>query len=163
MKGMIQTGLWHEPQEPYGVLAAFAAAQPEAVSGATAVFVGIMRRIDSHDSAQPQVARMWLEHYPRMTALQLEALARAVQHRHGLHAVLLQHRVGMVHPGEALVVIGTWATHRQAALAGCQEMLETVKTGVALWKKEFLADGSSRWVQGAASGLAEAEPRCAAG
>jgi molybdopterin synthase catalytic subunit len=53
----------------------------------------------------------------------------------------------MVHPGEALVVIGAWAAHRRAALAGCQEMLETVKTSVALWKKEFLADGSSRWVQ----------------
>lgn len=159
---MIQTGLWHEPQEPYGVLAAFAAAQPEAVSGAAAVFVGMMRSMDAQDSAQPRIAGMWLEHYPRMTALQLEALAKTVQHRHGLHAVLLQHRVGMVHPGEALVVIGAWATHRQAAFAGCQDMLEAVKTSVALWKKEFLADGSSRWTQGAASGLGDAVPHSAA-
>jgi molybdopterin synthase catalytic subunit len=144
---MISTGLWHEPQEPYAALAAFAASQPEAVSGAAAVFVGTMRSRDPQDSSQTSIVGMWLEHYPRMTGLQLESLARAVRHRHGLHAVLLQHRVGMVYPGETLVVIGTWAAHREAAWTGCREILETVKTGVALWKKEFLANGSSRWVQ----------------
>lgn len=148
---MIQTGLWHEPHDPYEAVAAFAAAQPRGIAGACDVFIGTMRGTDPSDGTQPPIIRMWLEHYPRITAVQLEVLADAARRRHGLHAVLLWHRVGMVYPGEALVVIGAWAAHRQAAFVGCREILESVKSEVALWKKEFLGDGSSRWVQGTAA------------
>ncbi len=156
---MIQTGLWHEPHDPHEAVAAFAAAQPRGLAGASNVFIGTMRGTDPSDGTQPGIIRMWLEHYPRMTAAQLEDLAHAARRRHGLHAVLLWHRVGMAYPGEALLVIGTWAAHRKAVFVSCLEILETVKSDIALWKKEFLEDGSSRWVQGTAGVLPDAASR----
>ena len=56
------------------------------------------------------------------------------------------HRVGVVHPGEDIVLVAAFSAHRKAALDACREMMEILKSTAPFWKKETLAQGE-RWVE----------------
>lgn len=109
--------------------------------GAAVSFVGVMR--DSNNSRA--VSKMFLEHYPGMTEGALHALAAEAVDKNGIDDVLLLHRVGNVHPGDELVVIGVWSPHRAAAFEACEWLIEQLKHRIPLWKKEFGPDGAA-WV-----------------
>ena len=111
--------------------------------GAIAVFVGVMRGQDGG----AELRAMELEHYPEMTRAHLERLAAEACRRHGLAGVLLRHRVGRVEPGEAIVLVAVWAGHRREAYAGNRFLMEELKSGAPLWKREEFADGRRRWVE----------------
>ncbi len=111
--------------------------------GAAAVFVGTMREHNAGDA----VIEMLLEHYPAMTESYLQQLTRNAQHRWQLLDVLIVHRVGIIHPNQAIVITAAWSTHRADALAACQFLIEHLKFNAPFWKKETLASGMSRWVE----------------
>jgi len=112
--------------------------------GAVASFIGVMR--DFNDGSG--VTELTLEHYPGMTERQLQHLAAGCADRHGVQAVLLQHRVGRVAPGEAIVLVAVAADRRGPAQRCCQELLEALKHEAPFWKREWLADGRSLWITG---------------
>ena len=56
--------------------------------------------------------------------------------------VAMVHRVGVVAVGEASVVIGVSAPHRDEAYAASRHAIDTLKASVPIWKKEIYADGS---------------------
>jgi len=60
-------------------------------------------------------------------------------------ALAVMHRVGVLSPGEAAVVIAAAAPHRTAAFQACQACLERLKHEVPIWKREVFDDGSE-WV-----------------
>jgi molybdopterin synthase catalytic subunit len=118
------------------------------VGGAPAAehhFIGRMRGWDG--TGQP-LECLELEHYPGMTEAQVGRLAAACADRHGARAVLLRHRVGRVHPGEAIVLLAVAADRRGPAQRCGQELLEALKHEAPFWKKELRPDGSGTWVQG---------------
>ncbi|MCP4656798.1 MAG: molybdenum cofactor biosynthesis protein MoaE [bacterium] len=55
------------------------------------------------------------------------------------------HRLGEVPVGEASVVIGVAAPHRQAAYEASRTALERLKHEVPIWKREHYADGVVAW------------------
>jgi len=59
------------------------------------------------------------------------------------------HRIGYLQIGECAVWIGASAPHRREAFAACMWVMDRIKETVPLWKKEYFADGTSDWVQGA--------------
>ena len=63
----------------------------------------------------------------------------------GLLDVLLLHRVGDINPGEEIVLVGCWSSHRKAAFDGCRLIMEALKSKAPFWKKEKLLDGE-RWI-----------------
>jgi molybdopterin synthase catalytic subunit len=83
----------------------------------------------------------------------MERVGREAAARHGLGAVYLAHRTGVVGPGEASVVVAASAPHRAEAFAGCRELIDELKASVPIWKKE-LWSGGGRWV-GVPEGQAE--------
>ncbi len=110
--------------------------------GATAVFVGTMRDFNQGDA----VSGLFLEHYPGMTERCLEAIEQRAGERWELTDSLIVHRVGQLHPGDPIVLVAVWSTHRRAAFEASRWMMEELKSNAPLWKKEQLAQGS-RWVE----------------
>ena len=86
-----------------------------------------------------------------MTGASLETLADEALSRWALDGVSLIHRVGRLVPGDRIVLVGTAARHRDAALEACAYLIDRLKTAAPFWKKEDFADGRSAWVEARAS------------
>ena len=114
----------------------------EAGIGASAVFVGTMRDFNEGD----RVKGMLLEHYPGMTESYLDKISREAMQRWELQDTLIVHRVGELHPGQAIVLVAVWSAHRKAAYEANRFLMEELKSRAPFWKKEQLEEGS-RWVE----------------
>jgi len=110
--------------------------------GATASFVGTMRDFNEGDD----VATLFLEHYPKMTEQQLQGLVDKAYDQWSILHSLIIHRVGLIHPGEPIVLVAVWSAHRAAAFDACRFLMESLKSTAPFWKKEELSNGSQRWV-----------------
>lgn len=139
------------PFDPWQVLAERQQGRTEVDIGATAVFVGTMRDFSQRQNLQ----RMRLEHYPAMTERHLDKLVHQAQEKWSLLDCLVLHRVGEIRPGDPIVLIACWSSHRRAALDACNWLIEALKHEAPLWKQEFGPDGA-RWVQGNTDGHGEA-------
>lgn len=117
--------------------------QADARVGAVCSFLGTVRDRNDGDA----VSTMELEHYPGMTEAQIERIAAAISRRHGLLALRVDHRVGRVLPGEAIVLVAVAADRRGPAQRGGQELLEALKHDAPFWKREWCG-GVGTWVEG---------------
>lgn len=113
-------------------------------SGGVASFVGHVRGDDG-------LVTLTLEHYPAMTGASLETLADEALLRWMLDGVTIIHRIGRLVPGDRIVLVGTAARHRAAALEACAYLIDRLKTDAPFWKKEEFVDGRSDWVEARAS------------
>ena len=127
-------------EEPLSLDAAFRAVL-EPACGGTALFVGTTRS----PNEGREVDELRYEAFDELARPEMERVAREAAARHGLGAVYLAHRTGVVGPGEASVVVAASAPHRAEAFAGCRELIDELKTSVPIWKKE-LWSGGGRWV-----------------
>lgn len=110
-------------------------------AGGVASFVGLVR--NKNDGSA--VSRMTLEHYPGMTEKSLVKIAAAARERFHLVDVIVVHRVGELKVGDRIVLCLTSAEHRSDAFAGCEYIMDWLKTEAPFWKKEQTPDGE-RWV-----------------
>lgn len=118
--------------------------------GACNTFIGQMRDFRAGAANGEMLAHtivaMDLVHYPGMCEKMLADLRAAAEAKFSLHAAAIAHRVGKVFPGDTLVAIITFADHRAESFAALHFLMEAVKSQVPFWKKEWYADGQSRWV-----------------
>jgi len=116
----------------------------EAVSstglGGLVTFTGLVRDA-SHGR---RVERLEYEAYAAMAERSLTTIAGEVGARHGCRVAVV-HRVGVLVPGDAAVVIACAAPHRAPAFRACEEVLERLKREVPIWKREVYTDGAE-WV-----------------
>jgi molybdopterin synthase catalytic subunit/molybdopterin converting factor small subunit len=126
--------------EPLDVAAVVAEAASDD-AGAISTFVGTVRR----SSRGREVVRLEYEAFEEMAEPMLRSLADELTERHGLCAVAIHHRVGVVEIGEPSIVIAVSAPHRAAAIEACREAIDTLKQTIPLWKKEIYADGEE-WI-----------------
>ena len=119
--------------------------QGHPASAAESLFIGRVRGTASDGTP---LQALELEHYPGMTEQQLEHLAQECCSRHGVNSCLVQHRIGRVLPGEAIVLVAIGADRRGPAQRCCQELLEALKHNAPFWKREWRSDGSSEWLSG---------------
>jgi len=131
-----------EPFHPYAEIVKHDATLPKGSFGATTNFIGTMRDFNEGDD----VSRMNLEHYPGMTEKQLELIIERTHEQWPIQDALIVHRVGIINPGDPIVLTAIWAAHRAAAFDACRFMIESLKLEAPFWKKETLTDNSSRWV-----------------
>jgi molybdopterin synthase catalytic subunit len=111
-------------------------------AGAVVTFTGIVRRGEG-DAA---IRALTLEHYPGMTEAELERIEAEARARWPLSECLIVHRHGRLVPGENIVLVITVSTHRQAAFAAAEFLMDYLKTRAPFWKKEELENGSETWV-----------------
>ena len=117
---------------------------PAVAPAAMGLFVG---RVRGTTAAGLPLEALELEHYPGMSERLLEQLARSCAERRGVEAVGVAHRVGTIHPGEAIVVVAVFADRRGPAQLCCQELLEALKHEAPFWKREW-SGGRGTWVAG---------------
>jgi molybdopterin synthase catalytic subunit len=110
-------------------------------SGGVVVFVGTVRSATRGQA----VVRLEYEAYPAMAISELEKIAAAAGERFGVLALDIEHRVGVLLPGDVAVVIVARAAHRAAAFDACRFAIDTLKQTVPIWKKEVFESGEV-WV-----------------
>jgi molybdopterin synthase catalytic subunit len=82
-----------------------------------------------------------------MALRQMEELARQALTRFQVRDLRIVHRLGRLQIGESSVYIAVAAAHRAAAFDACRWLIDTLKTRVPIWKKEFFEDGAV-WADG---------------
>ena len=145
---MVAIQLEAEPFEPLHALAEWhqlLAAELGILPAAESHFVGRVRPSGANDAP---LTALELEHYPGMSEACIASLAAAAADRHGATAVLVRHRIGLVLPGDPIVLVAIGADRRGPAQRCCQELLEALKHDAPFWKREWHADGSSAWITG---------------
>ena len=110
--------------------------------GAVASFIGVVRDLNEGD----HVAEMTLEHYPGMTEKALEKIVAEARSRWDFYDALVVHRVGILKPGDQIVLVVVTGAHRGEAFEACEFLMDYLKTRAPFWKKERTADGA-RWVE----------------
>jgi molybdopterin synthase catalytic subunit len=108
-------------------------------TGAVVVFNGVVRDDD--------ITEMELEAYEDIATQELDKIAKDATEQFGLLHVDIIHRIGRLAVGENILIIIVAAGHRQEAYAGSRFIIEAIKAGVPIWKKELTKDGG-RWVLG---------------
>jgi molybdopterin synthase catalytic subunit/molybdopterin converting factor small subunit len=109
--------------------------------GAVAVFIGTVR--DSSDGVA--VTGIDYEAYSEMAEVEMRRIGEALQARGGITSITMVHRTGTLAVGEASVVVGVTAPHRDTAFPACQDAIAMIKRTVPVWKREHREDGA-RWV-----------------
>jgi molybdopterin synthase catalytic subunit len=119
------------------VLAAIA--DPSA--GGTALFIGTVR---NHDHDRP-VDELSYEAHP--DALKhLREVAMRICEDPAVTALAAVHRIGALTIGDAAVIVGVAAAHRDVAFAACRRLIDDLKAEVPIWKHQHFTDGASEWV-----------------
>ncbi len=133
------SGLFRVVDRPLSLAEVVEAVRGPAMGGLV-TFTGDVRE-EAHGK---KVLRLEYEAYRPMAEKKLEEIGLAAGRAHGA-AVAIVHRVGVLQPGEAAVVIACAAPHRTPAFRACEAVIESLKKEVPIWKREVYEDGSS-WV-----------------
>jgi molybdopterin synthase catalytic subunit len=59
--------------------------------------------------------------------------------------------------------VAVGAVHREAALAACAHLINTLKAEVPIWKEQHFASGDAEWVGLGDEGVAARQPQGAVG
>src|SRR5204863_4759930 len=89
---------------------------------------------------------MTLEHYPGMAEAEIERHVEEAEKRWPLLGVTVIHRHGRLTPGENIVLVATASSHREAAFAAAEFLMDYLKTRAPFWKKEERSGGAD-WVE----------------
>ncbi len=111
--------------------------------GAVVLFLGTVRDITGAMVTQ----RLDYSAYQAMAVRELEQLCQEAMERFALGAVVVEHRVGTLEPGEVAVVVAASSPHRDGAFQGARYLIDQTKERVPLWKKEYGPDGTA-WIEG---------------
>jgi molybdopterin synthase catalytic subunit len=110
--------------------------------GALVTFTGICR---GAESGEP-IAALTLEHYPGMAEAEIARHVEEAKARWPLLGVTVIHRYGRIAPGENIVLVVTASSHREAAFAAAEFLMDYLKTQAPFWKQVEGAGGKT-WVE----------------
>lgn len=105
--------------------------------GAEVFFHGVVR--DSR--ADKKVSFLEFEAYEPMVFSELQKIALEIKQQWPIQAIVVQHRLGVVCPGELAIVVAIASVHRAEAFEACAYFMNQLKAKVPIWKKEVCTDG----------------------
>jgi molybdopterin synthase catalytic subunit len=110
-------------------------------AGAVDLFIGTVR---AEDRGREVVALGYTAH---PTALErLREVAQQVAEKHAVRALAAVHRVGDLGIGDIAVIVAVSSGHRGDAFAACQQLIDTLKATLPIWKHQIFRDGTDEWV-----------------
>ncbi|MFZ0150286.1 MAG: molybdenum cofactor biosynthesis protein MoaE [Xanthobacteraceae bacterium] len=118
--------------------------------GAVVTFAGICR---ADENGEP-IAALNLEHYPDMAEAEIGRHIEAAYQRWPLLGVTVIHRYGRIAAGEGIVLVVTASSHREAAFAAAEFLMDYLKTRAPFWKQIEKPGGKTSgkiWVEAKAS------------
>jgi len=110
--------------------------------GAAVTFTGICR---GAESGEP-IAALTLEHYPGMAEAEIERHVEEAKSRWPLMGVTVIHRYGRIEPGQNIMMVATASSHREAAFAAAEFLMDYLKTKAPFWKQVESKSGNT-WVE----------------
>ena len=110
--------------------------------GAVVTFTGICRG----DEDGAPIAGLTLEYYPGMAEAEIARHVEEAQSRWALLGVTVIHRFGRIAPGEDIVLVVTASSHREAAFAAAEFLMDYLKTQAPFWKQVEAPSGKT-WVE----------------
>ena len=111
--------------------------------GGVCTFVGEVR-------GEGDVEALELTHYEPMTRPGMEALAANAVARFGLMGLIIVHRIGVMRPGEPIVLVSACALHRRGAIDAVDYCMDHLKSESWFWKREKRgpdAGGGWHWIE----------------
>lgn len=138
--GPVDTRLLERELSVGEALAAFNAAHPQA--GGVASFLGKVRP----DVGASPVKALELTHYEPLTLPGISQLAEQARTRFTLDGVLVWHRIGVLVPGEGIVLVAAAARHRRGALEAVDFLMDHLKSAAWFWKRELRGE-AWRWIE----------------
>lgn len=111
-------------------------------AGAVVGFVGMIR---DHDGGR-RVVRLEYTAHPSAPQVIADVVAEVAEQSSGVRAIAASHRIGVLHIGEAALVVAVAADHRRAAFTTCAQLVDTIKERLPVWKHQFFDDGTDEWV-----------------
>jgi molybdopterin synthase catalytic subunit len=111
--------------------------------GAVVVFEGIVR---NHSGGR---TTLYLEYeaYEAMALAKMREIGERMREEFSIRRFAMIHRLGRLEIGETSVLIVVCSAHRAAAFDACRFGIDTLKSTVPIWKKEFFRDGAA-WAEG---------------
>jgi molybdopterin synthase catalytic subunit len=109
--------------------------------GAVVTFTGICRGAEGGDP----IEALNLEHYPEMAESEITRHVEEASARWPLLGVTVIHRHGRIRPGENIVLVVTASSHREAAFAAAEFLMDYLKTRAPFWKQVESKSGAA-WV-----------------
>ena len=109
--------------------------------GAVVTFDGVVR---DHDSGRG-VERLEYTAHPGAGDVIAE-VAREIAARYPDSIVAVTHRCGPLDIGESALACAVSAPHRKQAFAACDDLVDTVKQRLPIWKHQVFDDGAAEWV-----------------
>jgi len=110
--------------------------------GAVVSFVGRCRG----DEDGHAISALTLEHYPGMAEAEIARHVEEALTRWPLKGVTVIHRYGRIMPGDNIVLVLTASSHRQAAFAAAEFLMDYLKTRAPFWKSDERPDGDRNWI-----------------
>jgi len=120
--------------------------------GAVVTFTGVCR---ADENGEP-IAALNLEHYPDMAEAEIARHVEEARARWPLLGVTVIHRHGRIAPGELIVLVVTASSHRHAAFAAAEFLMDYLKTRAPFWKQVETVTGKT-WVAAKSADDAAAE------
>ena len=119
-------------------------------AGATVLFIGSIR--DHNDRGK--VSEVRYEVYQKMAERTLSEIEDRVLKRWDVKKFLAIHRIGNLKVNEISVAIAISTEHRQDAFEACRYTIDSIKSGVPIWKKE-ISDAGAIWIDGTLPSIEE--------
>lgn len=108
-------------------------------AGAIASFVGKVRPGGGAKALE-------LTYYEPLTLPGMQELASEALARFGLDGILAWHRIGVMIPGQPIVLVAAAATHRRGAFKAVDFVMDHLKSAAWFWKREKRGDGW-HWIE----------------
>ena len=109
--------------------------------GAVVTFSGICR------DEGGRLAALELEHYPGMAEAEINRIAAEAANRWSVAGLIVIHRFGRIAVGDEIVLVAAASSHREAAFAAANFLMDYLKTRAPFWKKEHAAGAAKGdWV-----------------
>ena len=140
--GSVPERVRHASVDEGGIsVAAMAAAVADPRCGAVVTFDGVVR---DHDGGRG-VQRLEYSAHPSAAEVIAEVAAEIAE-RFPDTLVAVAHRVGPLAIGDSALACSVAAPHRKQAFVACDELVDTVKQRVPIWKHQLFDDGETEWV-----------------
>ena len=112
-------------------------------SGGLDIFLGTVR----NHSRGRRVRELEYSAYVPMAEKLMAEIENQIKGMWVVDKIVIIHRTGLLKIGEVSVVTAVSAPHRKQAFEACRYAIDSVKSVVPIWKKEYFEEGTA-WVVG---------------
>ena len=111
-------------------------------AGAAVLFVGSTRQFTDGR----ETLKLDYECYEALAIKKMTEILNQAKTKWKIEASSIVHRVGTVELGEASIAVAVSSPHRADSFEAGRWLVDTLKTEVPIWKRDYWADGSSEWI-----------------